>query len=93
MHPHYSCSSLQVHVAHVIVDGVITGPRTAKYNKPKEDMIDADAIADTYWNLHIQHKCARTPPLTRILREGLNLSACRSCWTQELDIRPYTEKW
>lgn len=49
---------MQVHVAHVVVDGVIKGPRTVKYNKPDEDLLLPDAIADTYWHLHAQDKCA-----------------------------------
>lgn len=64
-----------VHVAHVIVDGVIDIPRTKSYNvnegKP-DGKISADAIADSYWYLHTQH---------------------RSSFTQELDLRPYVEKF
>ncbi|KAK4241055.1 hypothetical protein C8A03DRAFT_12650 [Achaetomium macrosporum] len=64
-----------VHVAHVIVDGVIDIPRTKEYvvNGGKEDgKISADAIAESYWHLHTQH---------------------RSSFTQELDLRPYVEKF
>ncbi|KAK3898398.1 hypothetical protein C8A05DRAFT_19012 [Staphylotrichum tortipilum] len=64
-----------VHVAHVIVDGVIDIPRTAAYtvNEGKPDgKISPDAIAENYWNLHTQH---------------------RSAFTQELDLRPYLEKF
>lgn len=64
-----------VHVAHVIVDGVIDIPRTNSYNvnDGKEDgKISSDAIADSYWHLHTQH---------------------RSSFTQELDLRPYLEKF
>lgn len=64
-----------VHVAHVIVDGVIDIPRTKGYsvNDGKEDgKISADAIAESYWHLHTQH---------------------RSSFTQELDLRPYVEKF
>jgi NAD(P)-dependent dehydrogenase (short-subunit alcohol dehydrogenase family) len=64
-----------VHVAHVIVDGVINIPRTKDWpvNGGVEDgKISADAIADAYWHLHTQP---------------------RSTFTQELDIRPYVEKF
>ncbi|KAL2137981.1 hypothetical protein VTI28DRAFT_7694 [Corynascus sepedonium] len=64
-----------VHVAHVVVDGVIDIPRTKGYtvNEGKEDgKINADAIAESYWHLHTQH---------------------RSSFTQELDLRPYVEKF
>ncbi|KAM7200936.1 diacetyl reductase [Rhypophila sp. PSN 637] len=64
-----------VHVAHVIVDGVIDIPRTKEWsvNDGKDDgKIDPDAIAENYWYLHTQH---------------------RSSFTQELDIRPYVEKF
>ncbi|KAG7285213.1 hypothetical protein NEMBOFW57_009834 [Staphylotrichum longicolle] len=64
-----------VHVAHVIVDGVIDIPRTKGYNvnDGKEDgKISPDAIAESYWHLHTQP---------------------RSSFTQELDLRPYVEKF
>ncbi|KAK3371272.1 hypothetical protein B0T24DRAFT_313023 [Lasiosphaeria ovina] len=64
-----------VHVSHVIVDGVIDIPRTQGYtvNDGKPDgKISPDAIADSYWHLHTQH---------------------RSGFTQELDLRPYVEKF
>jgi NAD(P)-dependent dehydrogenase (short-subunit alcohol dehydrogenase family) len=64
-----------VHVAHVIVDGVIDIPRTKHYdvnNGAPDGKISPEAIADTYWFLHTQH---------------------RSAFTQELDIRPYIEKF
>ncbi|KAI9751277.1 MAG: hypothetical protein M4579_006130 [Chaenotheca gracillima] len=64
-----------VHVSHAIIDGVIDIPRTKGWaigdGKP-DAKISADAIAETYWNLHTQH---------------------RSCFTWEIDIRPYVEKW
>ncbi|KAK4202589.1 hypothetical protein QBC40DRAFT_276208 [Triangularia verruculosa] len=64
-----------VHVAHVIVDGVIDIPRTKQWeaNGGVEDgKINSDAIAESYWHLHTQH---------------------RSAFTQELDLRPYVEKF
>ncbi|KAK4142972.1 uncharacterized protein C8A04DRAFT_12804 [Dichotomopilus funicola] len=64
-----------VHVAHIIVDGTIDIPRTKSriVNDGKPDgKIDPDAIADSYWHLHSQH---------------------RSSFTQELDLRPYVEKF
>jgi len=45
-----------VHVAHVIVDGVIDIPRTKEWLKdmPQEAKLSADAIANDYWWLHTQ---------------------------------------
>lgn len=64
-----------VHVAHAIIDGVIEGPRTKGYapNGGVDDgKMNPDAIAESYWSLHSQH---------------------RSTFTQELDLRPYVEKF
>jgi NAD(P)-dependent dehydrogenase (short-subunit alcohol dehydrogenase family) len=67
-----------VHVAHVIVDGVIDGDLVntripqIKQNLGAEGMLSPDAIADAYWTLHKQH---------------------RSAWTFELDLRPFKENW
>ncbi|KAL2019127.1 hypothetical protein VTK56DRAFT_10078 [Thermocarpiscus australiensis] len=55
-----------VHVAHVVVDGVIDIPRTKGYtvNEGKEDgKISADAIAESYWHLHTQHRSSFTHEL------------------------------
>ncbi|KAI5928058.1 short chain dehydrogenase [Camillea tinctor] len=64
-----------VHVAHAIIDGVIDIPRTSAYvvnNGAEDGKINADSIAESYWNLHTQH---------------------RSGFTQEIDLRPYVEKF
>ena len=67
-----------VHVAHVIVDGVIDGELVnsrmpqIKQNLGAEGMLSPDAIADAYWTLHRQQ---------------------RSAWTFELDLRPYKEQF
>ena len=67
-----------IHVAHVIVDGVIDGDRI-RANVPgvesrfgEDGMLHPDAIAPTYLMLHRQH---------------------RSAWTHELDLRPWSEKF
>jgi NAD(P)-dependent dehydrogenase (short-subunit alcohol dehydrogenase family) len=54
-----------IHVAHVVIDGVIGTGRDAT-------KLDPEAIAETYWQLHRQDP---------------------SAWTQELDLRPATEKF
>ncbi|BCW87789.1 putative oxidoreductase [Alphaproteobacteria bacterium SO-S41] len=67
-----------VHVAHVIIDGVIDGARIRKawpgaLDRLGEDgMLDVDDIAANYWHLYSQP---------------------RSAWTQELDLRPFKEPW
>lgn len=63
-----------IHVAHIIIDGVIDTPRTKQWavsDKP-DSKLNPDAIADEYWKLYTQH---------------------RSAWSQEVDLRPYTEKF
>jgi NAD(P)-dependent dehydrogenase (short-subunit alcohol dehydrogenase family) len=55
-----------LHVAHVIVDGGIDGDqinrRSPQYKQSKGEhgMLDIDAIADTFWALHVQHPTAWT---------------------------------
>ncbi|KAK4132859.1 NAD(P)-binding protein [Trichocladium antarcticum] len=64
-----------VHVAHVIIDGVIDTPRTKAWEVNggvEGGKLDPDAIAESYWHLHTQP---------------------RSSFTQELDLRPYVEKF
>ena len=70
-----------VHVAHVIVDGVVDNPNTRDYFGWEEkfqqmaavdQLLRPDDIADNYWNLHMQ---------------------ARNAWTHELDLRPWNEKW
>ena len=67
-----------LHVAHVIVDGVVDGlivntrfPE-AKEQLGSEGMLSVDAIAEAFWQLHRQD---------------------RSAWTLELDLRPYKEQF
>jgi hypothetical protein len=45
-----------IHVAHVIVDGVIESTKPYARDRPKETSLDTDALADTYWFLHTQEK-------------------------------------
>jgi NAD(P)-dependent dehydrogenase (short-subunit alcohol dehydrogenase family) len=67
-----------VHVAHVIVDGVIDGDQVnsripqLKERLGADGMLSVDALADAYWMLHAQP---------------------RSAWTFELDLRPYKESF
>lgn len=75
-----------VHVAHVIVDGVVNNPNTREYFQSKDEkfakifdekagqssLIQPDSVADLYWQLYNQDK---------------------SVWTHEVDIRPWKEKW
>lgn len=63
-----------IHIAHVLIDGQIQSERYAELAKerPEDGLLNPDAIADSYLQLHLQH---------------------RSAWTQELDLRPWTEKF
>ena len=50
-----------IHVAHVIIDGMIASERTRAYAPPGPDAtLDPDAIADTYVALHDQPRSAWT---------------------------------
>ena len=65
-----------IHVAHVILDGVIDGERSRTNfpelvnSKGENGLLNRDAIADIYWSLHCQPA---------------------STWTHELDLRPFSE--
>jgi NAD(P)-dependent dehydrogenase (short-subunit alcohol dehydrogenase family) len=49
-----------IHVAHVIIDGVIETPKVRRSYKPsaKEPFLQPEAIADAYWNLIRQDRSA-----------------------------------
>lgn len=48
-----------IHVAHVIVDGGIHGPHHAvESGQPEHHLLEPDAIAETYYQLHAQHRSA-----------------------------------
>jgi NAD(P)-dependent dehydrogenase (short-subunit alcohol dehydrogenase family) len=65
-----------VHVAHIVIDGVIAGEHAAatfaEYARSKgaDGVLAVDEIADAYWALHCQK---------------------RSAWTHEIDLRPFKE--
>ena len=67
-----------VHVAHVIIDGLINNPATRelfpeRFEQRGEDgILKPNEIAESYWQLHNQP---------------------RSAWTFELDLRPFKEQW
>lgn len=67
-----------VHVAHIIIDGVVDGERAQSLfgdylaNLGEDGSLDPDAIAEAYLMVHDQH---------------------RSAWTYELDLRPFKEAW
>ena len=67
-----------VHVAHVVIDGVIGGDRARKgfpeylESLGEDGALSPDAIADAFWYIHTQP---------------------RTAWTQELDLRPFRENW
>ena len=55
-----------IHVGHVVVDGGIAGDRLLSRNpqlaerRGEDDLLEPDAIAEAYWNLHYQHRSAWT---------------------------------
>ena len=55
-----------IHVAHVIIDGGIDGERlNTRYPDRREQagpdgLLDIDAIAEAYWQIHRQHRSAWT---------------------------------
>jgi len=67
-----------VHVAHMVVDGVINGEMVQTYlseylEKLGEDgSLNPDSIAEAYWFMHTQP---------------------RDTWTFEMDVRPFKEPW
>ena len=67
-----------IHVAHVVVDGLIENEATKEFlsdlyaSKGDGGIIQPDELAEVYWQLHKQ------PP---------------SAWTFEQDVRPYVEPW
>lgn len=67
-----------LHIAHVVIDGVVDGERVRGFMpgfveaKGADATLDPKAIAETYWSLHQQPRCA---------------------WTHELEVRPFAETW
>lgn len=67
-----------IHVAHVIIDGLVDGARLREHwpdlldKQGENGALDPEAIAEIYWQIHKQH---------------------RSAWTHELDLRPFKETW
>ncbi|MCK8067696.1 SDR family NAD(P)-dependent oxidoreductase [Cobetia sp. 1CM21F] len=67
-----------IHVAHVIVDGLMKNDSTREFlpelfaSKGEDGVISPDDLAEVYWQLH------RQP---------------RNAWTFEQDIRPFSEPW
>jgi NAD(P)-dependent dehydrogenase (short-subunit alcohol dehydrogenase family) len=58
-----------VHVAHIVIDGGIDGERLRSVapqlarDAGEDGLLDPDAIAETYWQLHLQHRSAWTHEL------------------------------
>jgi NAD(P)-dependent dehydrogenase (short-subunit alcohol dehydrogenase family) len=51
-----------IHVAHVVIDGQINTPRVRGMSPDREEhtMLSPDAIAEAYWQLHVQDRTAWT---------------------------------
>lgn len=58
-----------VHVAHFIIDGVVDGDKVRSLAPDyieqlgEDGCLNADAIAESYWNVHTQHRSAWTHEL------------------------------
>jgi NAD(P)-dependent dehydrogenase (short-subunit alcohol dehydrogenase family) len=58
-----------IHVAHVIIDGGIAGARLLERvpglrdQRGPDGLLSIEAIAETYWQLHVQHRSAWTQEL------------------------------
>jgi NADP-dependent 3-hydroxy acid dehydrogenase YdfG len=58
-----------LHVAHVVIDGAVDGERintlmpNLKQKLGEEGLLDPDAIAENYWNIHCQKRSAWTHEL------------------------------
>jgi short-subunit dehydrogenase len=67
-----------IHVAHVVIDGVIDNRRSRERlgervkDLAADGLLATDAIAELFWQLHVQP---------------------RSAWTFEADLRPWAEKF
>jgi len=67
-----------IHVAHVVIDGVIDNRRSRERmaetvkELPADGLLATDAIAELFWQLHVQP---------------------RSAWTFEADLRPWAERF
>ncbi|KAJ8610492.1 hypothetical protein CTAYLR_007772 [Chrysophaeum taylorii] len=71
-----------LHVAHVVIDGIVAGERLENVAKAgawpidkdtiKARGLDIDAVAETFWHLHTQSP---------------------QSWTHELELRPFSENW
>jgi len=67
-----------IHVAHVVIDGMIDNRRTRERmadrvrDLPADGMLATDAIAEVFWQIHAQP---------------------RSAWSFETDLRPWAEKF
>jgi len=67
-----------VHVAHIVIDGVVNGERAQSLfgayldDLGEDGALDPAAVAEAFLMVHNQH---------------------RSAWTHELDLRPFKEAW
>ena len=58
-----------LHVAHILIDGGINGERLKTFRpdavaqRSEDGLLEIDAIAEAYWQLHQQHKFAWTQEL------------------------------
>ncbi len=64
-----------IHIAHFTIDGGIDNPKTRRRDPAlvdKAGLVDMDALAELYYQTHMQHK---------------------SCWSLEVECRPWSEPY
>ncbi|KAJ4801690.1 3-ketodihydrosphingosine reductase [Rhynchospora pubera] len=52
-----------IHVAHIVIDGAISDPRSSKGDQSTDTCMDPNIIAQNYWYIHTQDKSAWTQEL------------------------------
>ena len=92
----WSRGAAGVHVGHAIIDGVIDIPKTKEYMKDIPDgKIDPDAVSITVWETcFVDVGRANVISSLQIAEAYWHLhTQPRTCFTHEIDVRPYIEKW
>ena len=83
-----------VHVAHAVIDGVIDIERTKewKVSDAPDAKISPQAVSEAHWQRSLIEAQVLMWPQIADSYWFLHTQH-RSCFTNEIDIRPYVEKW